>query len=807
MISGGNRTALMAFVLVLSFVMPQAVSAAVIEEIIVTAQKREESLQEVPIAVSAFSGDFIEETGIDDLLELQQYTPGLGVGTAASNVTTTIFIRGLGTTGGTLAFESGVGVYIDGVYRSRQTSAINDLIDLERVEVLKGPQGTLFGRNTVTGAIQYVTRAPEQEFGGWAEVQAGNLDYVTVRGAVNVPVIDNVLATRFSGSVSQREGYVDNLFLGTEVNERERYQFRAQALYTPTDDISLRLIADVSQLDEACCANGVFIETGAPQELFFLSNSSALPASSFHEDEYITDQDPVSLIDEWGVSGELTWDFDTVTFVSQTAYREFDLNTTVDADFTTFHGGTTSIDGDQWSFSQEFRLHGSAARLEWVAGVHYYEQEFDQLSTIDLGPNAVTTFFQTLAPFDLNTAAFFGLIPGVAPQTICPTAAHASIAPFCALSVLPEGSGTRDFSTQNQSSWAAFGQLDFDLTDRLVATLGLRYNSESKEASTDFGNANLAPGLAVTDVISPITVQRDNIVFDDDAVSGTAKLTYFPSDLVMTYLSYGRGYKAGGTNVSRLQLTVESRAIASAQLFTTGTYDPSIPVSLLPDSFGAEESESWEAGVKSDLLGARLRLNATVFHTKFDNLQLNQFDPDLNTFVIRNAAALVSQGLELEAMATPTDWLTLTAAYAYVDAYYDSFPGGTCGSQDAPQMIGCDNTDRNAQGTPENSISVTARITQDISPGLTGYAQLDADYRDETFYGSENDPIKTLPSRTLVNLRMGATFMDGKIDVSVWGKNVFDREYATTPLNSSLGSIIAGFTEPPTYGVTLRSNF
>ena len=205
---------------------------AVMEEIIVTAQKREQSVQDVPIAISAFDQEFLDDAGVDDVLELQFFVPGLTVYNNQSVTQTNINVRGVGTAGNSISLESSVGLYVDGVYRSRQTSAIGDLVDVERVEVLKGPQGTLFGKNTASGAIQYLTRKPDlNEVGGFYEIQAGNEGYTNLKAAVNVPLVDGKLAFRLSGGMANRDGYVENLHTGTDLNDRDRHTIRAQVLF------------------------------------------------------------------------------------------------------------------------------------------------------------------------------------------------------------------------------------------------------------------------------------------------------------------------------------------------------------------------------------------------------------------------------------------------------------------------------------------------------------------------------------------------------------------------------------------------
>ena len=267
---------------------PVFAEQAYIEEVIVTAQKREQSVQDVPIAISAFSQDFLDEAGVDDVIELQFFVPGLTIANNQTVGQTNINIRGVGTAGNSLSLESSVGLYIDGVYRSRQTSAIGDLVDVERVEILKGPQGTLFGKNTASGAIQFLTRKPDLDaVGGFFELQAGNEGYGNFKGALNIPIVEGRSAIRLSGGLTERDGYVDNITTGTDTNNRDRYNVRGQFLFDNGDNFSMRIIADYSEITEVCCsASNSYDGPGDTTALFLAAGGSIpptgnLPGASF----------------------------------------------------------------------------------------------------------------------------------------------------------------------------------------------------------------------------------------------------------------------------------------------------------------------------------------------------------------------------------------------------------------------------------------------------------------------------------------------------------------------------------------------
>jgi Outer membrane receptor for ferrienterochelin and colicins len=231
-------------------------SAADIETIIVTAQKREQNIQDIPVAVTALSGERLTQLTISDVFDLQQSVPSLLVRQNQVATTSTFSIRGVGTSGSNFGLESSVGLYVDGVYRARQNSMINEMVDIEAVEVLRGPQGTLFGRNTPSGAVLMKTVAPQQEFGGYLDGTLGNYGLWSLNGAVGGPIIEDKLAYRFTGFTTQRDGHVDEFNTGDDIiNDRDRFGGRLQFLYTSDDTFSARLILDYSEIDEVCCGN------------------------------------------------------------------------------------------------------------------------------------------------------------------------------------------------------------------------------------------------------------------------------------------------------------------------------------------------------------------------------------------------------------------------------------------------------------------------------------------------------------------------------------------------------------------------
>lgn len=807
-----SRNVIAAFVLLWS-VIPAYAQQTVIEEIIVTAQKREQSAQDVPIAISAFGQDFIDEAGVDDVFELQFFVPGLTVYNNQSAAQTNFNIRGVGTAGNSLSLESSVGIYVDGVYRSRQSSGIGDLVDLERVEVLKGPQGTLFGKNTASGAVQFLTAKPNLDaFEGTLELQAGNEDYRNVKGAISIPVVEGRSAFRFSGGWTERDGYVRNVATGTDLNERDRYNLRGQFLFDNGNDLSVRVIADYSELDEQCCAASNIFDGPGDTTAGFLAAGGAIPptgnlpgasfilpldlvaqltgftgspvvlANDFDDRRVSQDIDPFAEVEESGLSVEVNWDLnETTTFTSITAYRSYESDDFVDADFNALDilsasGGTT----DQDTFSQEFRLNGIwGDRLTYVAGLYYFDQELERETTLRLGSVA-----NLLLTGGLPTSALVG------GAGVCPLIGISD--DVCNGPAFPGGEGSDNFSTQDQTSWAVFAQADYQLTDDLTLTLGLRYLDEEKDLNVRFTETIFTPIFNAFTPLAPNVPDVPDVTFDDTEVTGTAKLSYYWNDDTMTYISYGRGYKSGGTNIDRIS-----------------------PATGAPLLFDPETSDSIEVGLKTQFLDKRVRLNLAVHQTDFDDFQANTF---VGTgFVLQNAGEIQSRGFELDVLALVNSWLSLAAGTAYVDAEYDSFVGGSCirtpfgatpdqGQPNFPTV--CDASGNTVGGTPEWTYYGSVIAERPLGDG-TLFGRLDVNWRDDNPAGTDNDPNKEGDSYTLTNLRLGYRFAEDRYEVTAWAKNLLDEDYQDGGFNSVIreGSLSAYHTEPRTYGVTFRANF
>ncbi len=820
-----------------------AAAFAQVETITVTAQRREQTLQETPVAVSAVTDDQLERSQIRDVRDLQLLVPSLRVGQFASSTNVEISIRGLGTSSFNPGLEPSVGVFVDGVYLARQGAAINDFLSLERVEVLRGPQSTLFGRNTPAGVVSFITRAPEYDFGYDAEATVGNYNARVLRGTVTAPIIDDTLAFRLDGNWNQRDGFVDNID-GRDLNNRNRYSLRGQLLFEPNSNLSLRFIADTAHTDEDCCAAPFLTYAAASLGAIPGLGGTLLPADPFARQTAIDGLVNTEL-NTGGASFHVDWDLGFATLSSITAYRSYDENQDIDADFTDLDlAGRRVLDQDYRTVTQEFRLTSNGdGPVGWQAGFYYYDQE--------LGFTNNTPYGSQLRPFaDLLTGGGITAVEGI------------TMAPAGAFLAGGQGLIEEDYDLNTQS-WSLFGQVDWHVTDRLTLTGGLRYSAEEKDIDADiliidpfssvnlftvggqvifaqaFGlltgglpptPANIAanpaeaaqaqaaaaagagdPGVNPLLGLLPLQFNPPASDFTDsreeDNVSGTFIISYDVSDDLNVYGSYSRGYKAGGFNVS-----------ANASL--TGVFE-----------FQPEISESYELGVKATVFGGTTRINTALFYQTLEDFQANIFTG--TGFGLQNAGEVELSGLEVEFVSQPSDRFLFTGGFTYMfQSEYASFLRNACydnqpivpgvvadPSQIAPGTCGL--ILNNVTGLPEtlqNSSGETLSGAAEFVGSLTGTyfhpigTSLEGFLRGEVFYtssrnlGGDLDPRREQDGFTLFNASVGIGSVEDTWQLQFWGRNIFEEDYQQGNFTSvgQPGSLNAYPSDPRTYGVTLR---
>jgi iron complex outermembrane receptor protein len=770
-------------ILLCSITCNTALAEGALEEVVVTAQKRTQNLQDVPVAVSAFSGEMLRESGVRDMFELSAIAPSLIVSQQQTSTSTTFGIRGVFTSSQNFGLESSVGLYVDGVYRARQGSMINNMVDVASVEVLRGPQGTLFGRNTPAGAVTVTSVKPDFESTGYLEAGAGKYDLLEVNGAKSLTLIDDVLALRATGFKTTRDGYVD--VVGNEIreddaiNDRDRWGVRFQALYTPNDDLSLHFIGDHSEVDEICCAvgtweNNFYARNPPPPEKSGTDliirdqlGGTVLNEADFYDYKVSASFKPESQNEDKGVSLQSDWQTDYFLLTSISAYREHESYDNIDADFYDIDGLFRVNDLDQEQYSQEFRISNDLDKLNYVAGLYFYHQELDSTRNTVLGKDV-------------------GVITGA--DSIAPDG-------------FPPGSTALDLGEQEHDSYAVFGQADYRVTEQFVVTAGLRWTYEDKDMTNTFTQdasptpvPGSAPGWALW-LFAP-TAPRDDVDenFDDNKVTGTFKLSWFMNDFTMFYGSYGTGYKGGGINTDRIPASVST------------IFDP-------------ETSEAFELGMKAEFPDQALRVNVALHKTDTDELQTISFQG--TGFVLDNAGTAETYGGELDILWLPTDSTTITLAYAYNNAEYSDFQDGPCWtgtpwqtSQPDPNSNGndpetCDRSGGMVSGNPENVVALTGnqqfRLTEDLGAFVHG----EFIYTDERMTDVNNDPAKLDGSYNVVNLRAGILFERWDTTLTLWGRNIFDEDATNTIADAVAqdGRFIAYYMEPTTWGLSLRKDF
>lgn len=584
-----------------------------LDEIIVTAQKRVQDLQDVPIAISAFDAGFLEASGVGTLDEIAFRTPGLTMG-RFNAVQPEIFIRGIGSTDQSAAGDASVGVFVDGVYLGRLGTLDFDFFDLQRIEVLRGPQGTLYGKNVVGGAINIVTAPPTQDFEARAEAGIGNYDRRSLRAYVNGGLTDQ-LAGKITASWLERDGYATNATTGNKLSDEDNVTLRGQMLWTPTDTLDITMAADWSR-DRLAGPNRnsvgeqfVFFPwfaldfPGAPLLPFTVSPSSPDPYTNELTIDGYQDRDV------WGVSWNVRWDSPLGELTSITAFRngEYDIL----QDFSSSDAPLVvrnAIDKiDQ--YSQEVRLGGLAMqdRLDWLVGAYGYRADIRRLENNDFSGN------------DIPIALF---IAGVPPGTL-------------------PSFNTFYFQDNRTTSYALFSQLTYALTDAVNLTAGARYTYEKKDSSVQ--GAGFDP--IGTFLEAPYNVRAKE---SWNAFTPKIALDWRINEEVMVYASYAEGFKSGGFNG-----TSPSGAGASTP-------------------FDQEKAKNYEIGIKTELFDRRLRANFTAFFIDYTDLQVFQL-VDGARLIVDNAADAESKGFELELQAVLADGLTAFASYANLDATYKDF--------------------------------------------------------------------------------------------------------------------------------------
>ncbi|HUH22650.1 MAG TPA: TonB-dependent receptor [Brevundimonas sp.] len=823
-----------------------------IDDIIVTAQKREQNLQDVPIVVTTLSQEALNGAGVRDIKDLQILTPGMTVTSTQSEASTTARIRGVGTVGDNPGLESSVGVVIDGVYRSRNGVGFGDLGELSRIEVLKGPQGTLFGKNTSAGVINIISEAPSFTPGFNAEATYGNFNAWGIAGSVTGPITDQI-AGRLYVAKRERDGFYDVVTGAGPRQEKDDqnqdfWTARGQLLILPSDDVSIRLIADYSKRDEYCCVSTQIRTANTYGAILAVGGQQAAPAPGngplpFSRTAY-ANRSTGQTMEDMGFSAEANIDIPSwnATLTSISSWRNWEGVNGMDLDYTTADL-LYRVDDGSYGFklenlTQEFRLAGATEGLDWLVGAFFTKEDIGRADSYYYGAG-YTPFLSLLISSQLAPAGF-----PVSPNDIGCFSAPGQTAPGLGACLMGGGAGAtgpgfgvgegvRDHYSQSTESFALFTNNTVHLTDRFDVTLGLRYTQDHKSllAVQDNVGSNgaacggtLANAAAIQGAFGPnigprlignICLPWANPLYDNRRLSeentggeftGTVKAAYRFNDSVMAYGSYAHGYKSFGYNLDRVQNGVTP----TASLY-----------------FPAETVDSYELGLKNTLFNRTVLLNLTYFNQKFEDFQLNTF---LGTaFVVESIPELKSQGFDADFVwFTPVEGLSFTSGVTYTDTKYGNFTAADLTNPgNFPQLSLLPGA--RASFAPEWSATGSVAFDRSIGAGLKVGFNLSAKYSTEYNTGSDLLPYKMQDAFTLVNGRITLGSEDERWALDIWAQNLTDEEYKQVAINAPLqGSAFqstvqpngtfydpardtqtynAFMGQPRTYGATLRVKY
>ncbi len=705
-----------------------------LQEIVVTARRQSEDLQKTPVAVSAFDADHLYQNQVQNLGDLQSHVPNLSlhVGDASNAV---IYLRGVGQIDSISFNDPGVGVYLDDVYLGRAQGSFLDVLDPAQIEVLRGPQGTLYGRNTIGGAVKFTSVRPSNEVEGYADVTIGKYDRRDFKASISGPIVRDVLMAKVAFATLNRDGYTKNLFDGKDDNDKETIAWRGSLLFNPKEDLSFYFVVDGSR-DTPSRSRSPHRET----PIFSVVSGAFVPVISdpFVVDVNFNDRNKLTT---WGVALTAEYEVGRMTLKSISAYREMRFRTHVDLDGTRDSSFGIYDFEDQNQFSQEVQLLYNADSWSLVAGLYYFREK-------DL------TFGGAVAP------NFFVPIPGF------------GFFPFPIVNA-----GERD---QKNTSKAVFAQLDYDVTQDVGLTLGLRYTREKKVVASR-GEEFFGTGITTAEEMRQVFgmgvgFSPTGFTASESwgSLSPKISLDYQATEDVLLYVSASRGFKSGGFN---------GRLTDRAQPF-----DP-------------ERLWSYEAGLKSTLADNRVRVNMAAFYNDYKDFQLSRFsiDPDTGGFLslFENAGKATIYGAELEMTALVSQGLTVNFNLGYLEGRYDEFVGD----------FGIDVSDRRKLVNAPKWDG-RAGFTYDHELGSLGTLSLSSaiSFRSKTYLTVSSSEVLAQDPYSLVDASLSYTSPDERWTVIVSGQNLTDKAYREHgfDLSASPGVELGYYGAPRTYGVNLR---
>jgi len=773
-------------------------AGATVGEVTVTARRRSETVQSVPLAISVIGADKVDATGAFNVGRLQQLTPTLQY-YSSNPRNTAVNIRGLGVPFGLTSdgFEQGVGFYVDDVYNARVATATFDFLDVSRIEVLRGPQGTLYGKNTTAGAVNITTNQPTFDFEAKAEVSVGNLEFKQAKAAISGPITDTV-AARLAISTTTRRGTIYNVTSKQYVNAQDNLGVRGQILWKPSDDLAVTFAGDYSKQDAECCAQ-IYVRTGATQrplnrQYAALAAAQGYVVASTNPFDRVTDVDASLNAGNkiGGLSARVVWNVGPGTLTSITAWRFWDWKPENDRDFLGLSIVSKSQNPSQQDqYSQELRYNYSNDRLDVVAGAFAFKQRIDTQGTEQQGP----------------------------------ASSKWNITPSNALSNDPSvlnGLTAKNTQYLKNTSFALFGQVSWKVTDAFTIQPGVRLNYDKKEGYYQrlvFDGQGVPVLLGETSArrvaqLAVFTPQLSAPEFSDWNFSYDLTASYKIAPDILGYATYAKSFKTGGINQNGLPTDAAGNPILAA-----GTIKP-------------EDVNHFEAGLKTQFWDRRATLNISAFRTDIKDYQATVTNGQLGVLrgYLANAGKVRSQGFEFDFAVRPTERFNAYFNGAYTDATYRKFVDAPCPPELAGGTTVAAGQTPSAPGTPGGLSPANCDISGQRLPGVSKwslsfgveanapvtflgkegevYVGYDGSYR-SNFSSNASPSIYTwVDGYSLSNFRAGFRTPDG-LNVYGWIRNAFDENYfeqlAVGPSNTGL---IAGNPgDPRTFGVTLKAAF
>ena len=719
-----------------------------LEEIVVTAQRRAESIQDVPISINAVSGEELKSRAINNTFDLQAKVPGF-VSTPVSSFNFN-YLRGVGTDQQTVGLEPAVATHIDGVYFPRVASGLQELYDVDRVEVIKGPQGTLFGRNATGGIMHVITRRPDNELGGYVDITVGDFDKRRIEAALNVPLADDKALLRIAAVHHEDEGFSRNEYLGLDEDNTDFSGARAQLLIKASDSVDIRIFGDFAKNDGG---RGAASHPSEP----FDNLALGVPGGEINSNVRINRRDAAALaeIDDWGIGMEVNWELANTTFTSLTSYRELENRNNVDFDLTplNFSGFSDALEKSE-AWMQEFQLaSNSDGSWDWVIGLFLLGEDVRQ-------------DYQ----FPFATSVFGGNPAG-------PAVEQGGL----------YDAGTSDLSIVDTSAQAIFAQASYAFDDKWQATFGIRLSQEEREIDYSVSLLDIATPATAADLIANRSglgaafisdAQKD----DWDAVTPKLGIEYKHSDDVMYYFSATRGFKSGGYN-----------GILFGAATTLEAVDP-------------EFIWSYEAGVKSTLLDGRMRLNIAAFYYDYTDIQLNiltaQQAQTRGFANVRNAGDATINGIEVEWLYAPNDNFEISALLAGLDSELDNLIAANPNNP-----ADTDQTGNRLPNSPEFTATIGAAYNWDLANQGRVSLRGDYTYRGKRFHTVFNDFFDSSASYDMINARIAYTSPSEKWSLGLYGRNLADEEIESFGFRAPFFGALKLYGERRNYGVTFRYSY